>query len=190
MCRYAYKSYKPHFVCFECRKQFKRPPLEDVLVQQGRLHVLEHLRRASVSATKQARAERSVGTTIARLRREHRELVSRCPQCGAVMADLGLDFKPPRVSAIRSWARLRSMYELGHAWHTCGCNGPGFIPTDATAYAEYLATRARVFAARMRRAERRSGVDTATRAAEARYWSELLAQVQNERKRRRGAITP
>lgn len=36
MCRYANKAYKPHYVCFACRKQFKRPPLEDVLAQQGR----------------------------------------------------------------------------------------------------------------------------------------------------------
>jgi hypothetical protein len=185
MCRYAFKTYKPHFVCFECRKQFKRPPLTDVLAQQGRLEVLKKLQQAGGSATKRASVERSVGTTSEKLRREHRELVSRCPQCGAAMADLGLDFKPPRVSATRAWARIRTMYRLGHAWHTCGCNGPGFVPTDATGYAEYLASRARLFAARVRSAERRAEVDTATRAGEVRYWTELLAQVQNERKRPR-----
>jgi hypothetical protein len=70
------------------------------------------------------------------------------------------------------------MYKLGQTWHTCGCYGAGFIPTDATGYAEYLASRARLFAARVRSAERRADVDTATRAGEVRYWTELLAQVQ------------
>ncbi len=35
MCRYAYKTYKTHFACFECRKVFKKTPIEDYLKQQG-----------------------------------------------------------------------------------------------------------------------------------------------------------
>ncbi len=182
MCRYAYKTYKPHFVCFECRKQFKRPPLTDVLRQQGRIETYKLLQEnARRSPTRLARAEQSTKTTLDALGQEYRKLVSRCPQCGAAMADLGLDFKPPRASAARAWARLRTMYRLDHTWHTCGCSGPGFIPTDATDYAEYLAQRERVFSGRIRSAQRKSTVAPAVRAAEVRYWTRLLEQVRAER---------
>ena len=35
------------------------------------------------------------------------------------------------------------MYKLGHAFQTCGCDGPGFIPTDLEEYSDYLSTRKR-----------------------------------------------
>ncbi len=35
MCRYAIKTYKSHFVCFDCRKSFKKPPIEDLVIQNG-----------------------------------------------------------------------------------------------------------------------------------------------------------
>jgi uncharacterized FAD-dependent dehydrogenase len=35
MCRYALKTYKPHFACFDCRKVFKKTPIEDYLKQRG-----------------------------------------------------------------------------------------------------------------------------------------------------------
>jgi DNA-directed RNA polymerase subunit RPC12/RpoP len=30
MCRYAFKTYKPHYACFQCRKAFKRRLQQDV----------------------------------------------------------------------------------------------------------------------------------------------------------------
>jgi hypothetical protein len=185
MCRYAFKTYKPHFVCFDCRKQFKRPPLEDVLSQQGRLELFRRLERAYSSPKKRAELERSSGTTLAELQRDYRKLISRCPQCKRTMVDLGLDFKPPSATAIRSWARIRTMYKLGHAWHTCGCNGPGFIPTDATDYAEYLNNRARHFSRKIRLALDSSSLDAAARAREVQYWTELVSVVHKETERSR-----
>jgi hypothetical protein len=185
MCRYAFKTYKPHYVCFDCRKQFKRPPLSDVLSQQGRLELLRRFERTYSSKAKRVELERSSGTTLDALKADYRKLISRCPQCKRTMVDLGLDFKPPSITAVRSWKRLRTMYTLGHAWHTCGCNGPGFIPTDATSYAEYLDARARTFAKNIRSALRSRTLDPAARAREVRHWAELLAAVQEELERRR-----
>ncbi len=108
MCRYGFAMYKDHFVCFRCRKQFKRES----------------------------------GTSYERPRAAHVELVPRCPDCRGTMADVGLDFRPPRRLNARAWRRLERVHRMGHAWKTCGCNGPGFIPTDAVGFGEYVSRRA------------------------------------------------
>ncbi len=141
MCRYAFKTYKPHYVCFSCRKQFKRPPLEDVVAQQGRLDVLERLQRSFFDSAARAKAERETGTTLDDLKADHARLVSKCPQCGERMAHLGLDFKPPPSSATKVWRRIETVHRLGHCWCTCGCNGPGFIPNTGPELATYLKDR-------------------------------------------------
>ena len=71
MCRYAGKRYKSHFVCFHCRKQFKRPPVEDVLAQRGTLEKYQRLLAAHLNPLRRERAERSAGTTIGVLRAKY-----------------------------------------------------------------------------------------------------------------------
>lgn len=182
MCRYAFKNYKPHFVCFECRKQFKRPPLVDLLRQSGQASLFERLERYPSRALL-ARAERAAGVTLDKLRSDYRATVSKCPQCGSVMADMGLDFKPPPTSAVRAWARIRGLLKVGFYWHTCGCSGPGYIPTNATDYEAYLGQRAKLFASRLKSARRSKSLDAAARAREGRHWSELLDAIVVEQRR-------
>jgi hypothetical protein len=114
MCRYVHKIYKPHYVCFACRKQFKRPPIEDVLALQGKLWQLRLLRGAHFRAGKRAEAERRTGTSLEALSATYRATISKCPQCRRSMAHLGLDFKPPPSSAVRVWARIHAVHRLGH----------------------------------------------------------------------------
>jgi hypothetical protein len=151
MCRYGFKTYKEHFVCFRCRKQFKRPPIEDVLAMQGRLELYHQFLPFFLDPAERGALERSSGTSFDRVRADHVELVPRCPDCRNTMADVGLDFTPPRRLDVRSWRCLERIHQMGHAWHTCGCNGPGFIPTDAVGFGEYM--------------RRRAAVTTATRGA-------------------------
>jgi hypothetical protein len=190
MCRYAFKIYKPHFVCFDCRKQFKRPPVEDVIEQLGKTKLFKLLQQVHFHAGKRERAEREHGTTLRTLQEECRALVSRCPQCQARMADLGLDFKPPRSTNTRAWTRLRSMYEVGHAWHTCGCNGPGFVPVDAAGYDEYLADTRQLYADRIEAAQKSSKYTPAERAREVRHWTELVARIETLMLKPRGRGKP
>jgi len=182
MCRYAFKTYKPHFVCFECRKQFKRPPIGDVLNQSGKLGLLQRIERARGPAMR-ARIERDAGTTLEGLKRDYRTLVSKCPQCGATMADMGLDFKPPPATSIRAWTRIRALLRVGFTWHTCGCSGPGFIPANATDYHAYLENRAHYFASRLKSVQRSASLDAATRVREAHHWNALLDALSAERDR-------
>lgn len=94
MCRYAFSAYKPHYVCFDCRKMFRRRLLKDID------------------------------------RDKENSIEAKCPQCGGLMADMGLDFKPPRKTDIKAWQNVKDLYNVGITFHSCGCSGPGYIPKD------------------------------------------------------------
>lgn len=53
-----------------------------------------------------------------------------CPQCSNPMQNLGLDFKPPKQSDIKQWAKVKELVDNGFTFASCGCGGPG--PRPAT----------------------------------------------------------
>lgn len=55
---------------------------------------------------------------------------AKCPQCGKLMANMGLDFAAPPKDEVKKWEHLRNLYEVGITFHSCGCTGPGYIPRD------------------------------------------------------------
>lgn len=55
---------------------------------------------------------------------------AKCPECGGMMANMGLDFASPKKSDIKTWKHLATLYHVGITFHSCGCSGPGFIPRD------------------------------------------------------------
>ncbi len=140
MCRYAYNIYKLHYVCFGCRKQFKRPLLQDVLRHQGTSGVLRLL-RGPISAGAVQAAESRTGNSVAELVAAYEAQIPVCPQCGAAMENLGRDFKPPRTSAVRAWEQIEAIHRRGHYWGSCGCDGAGFIPTTRRELRTYLEMR-------------------------------------------------
>jgi hypothetical protein len=52
-----------------------------------------------------------------------------CPECGRPMADMGLDFKPPRRNDVEHWEVVAFLFRRGFAYHSCGCSGPGYRPS-------------------------------------------------------------
>ncbi len=64
-----------------------------------------------------------------------------CPDCGALTANMGKDFKAPPRKELKAWQHLRLLYSVGIAFHSCGCNGPGYVPADAGQLANSLAAR-------------------------------------------------
>jgi len=60
---------------------------------------------------------------------EGAEVPAPCPQCGKPMADLGLDFKPPRRDAVEHWEVVEFLFRHGVGYHSCGCSGPGYRPS-------------------------------------------------------------
>jgi hypothetical protein len=52
-----------------------------------------------------------------------------CPECGEPMANMGLDFKPPRQTAKAHWEVVEFLFRNGVGYHSCGCSGPGYRPS-------------------------------------------------------------
>lgn len=63
---------------------------------------------------------------------------AKCPECGSLMANMGLDFKSPAKSDDKQWAHIKDLYTVGITFHSCGCSGPGYIPQDRRAIISYL----------------------------------------------------
>ncbi len=65
-------------------------------------------------------------------------IAAKCPQCGELTANMGLDFESPKKDNIKAWHHLKALYAVGITFHSCGCNGPGYIPKDKERIMAYL----------------------------------------------------
>lgn len=63
---------------------------------------------------------------------------AKCPQCGNILADMGLDFKSPPKDDLKAWKHVAELYISGITFHSCGCSGPGYIPRDKEALLKHL----------------------------------------------------
>lgn len=63
---------------------------------------------------------------------------AKCPECRNLMADMGLDFASPKKEDVKKWEHLKSLYAVGITFHSCGCNGPGYIPNSKEKLLEYF----------------------------------------------------
>ena len=56
------------------------------------------------------------------IKRTHEDSIeAKCPECGTLMANMGLDFESPKKNNINEWNHLRSLYSVGITFHSCGC---------------------------------------------------------------------
>jgi hypothetical protein len=78
--------YKPHFVCFDCRKHFK---LRDERV--------EAYWRGRTGATTTAAPTRD-------------DVGARCPDCSGLLQPVCACFEAPRRTQLRRWKQLRDRY--------------------------------------------------------------------------------
>lgn len=181
MCRYAqFGPYKRHYACFACRKAFKHPPIEDFLERRGLGWAHRQLRLVQGCQAALQRREEELGRRLADLEAEWRDATRACPQCGAEMIDLGLDFKPPPQSDAKAWNTLQGMHRAGHAFHTCGCDGPGWIPVSTSEYRDYLASMRKCYEEQRESCLRSSVLSPEAKQEAARYWSDRIAAVVQE----------
>lgn len=66
------------------------------------------------------------------------ETPAKCPECGDVMADIGLDFESPKKKDLKAWNHISKLYQVDITFHSCGCQGPGFIPSDTDEMIEHF----------------------------------------------------
>ncbi len=181
MCRYAmYGPYKRHFACFKCRKAFKQPPVSDYLGVQGLSFAFSELSRVQHHPNTLQRREGELGVTLAEIESRYVDAIHKCPECSEPMIDMGLDFKPPRQADTKAWRNLHGMYRVGHAFHTCGCDGPGWIPVSSADYAAYLADRKQRYDVQLNRIQNSDEMDGSQKRDAATYWQSRLAAVDAE----------
>lgn len=181
MCRYAIRGpYKSHFVCFSCRKAFKQPPISDWLAVRGRGFAYDELHRLWSDRPSLERLESALGIRLADLENEYRDAGQRCPECDEPMIDMGLDFKAPKQSDDKAWRNLRGMYRVGHAFHTCGCNGPGYIPTSTADYRRYLDDKRDAYAAELRRVRESTNLSSEAKREAGDHWLHGIAAIDAE----------
>jgi len=65
-------------------------------------------------------------------------IAAKCPDCGKLTASMGYDFKSPKKNDVKAWEHLANLYEVGIAFHSCGCNGPGYIPVNSEELIKHL----------------------------------------------------
>lgn len=91
---------------------------------------------------------------------------AKCPQCGELMANMGLDFESPKKSDIKAWNHLRDLYSVGITFHSCGCSGPGYIPKDKSALIEHFEELLQGFQANLKFWQRENGAKSKEEVAE------------------------
>lgn len=137
MCRYAFKKYKPHYVYFECRKTFKQPIFEDNVIQNGDWDLYKQA-YLNYDSEKAKRFRKENTNLIIQFEQQYHNKKYKCPDCSTEMNNIGFDFKAPKKDKVKEWEIIQSMYKLGNTFHTCGCDGPGYIPQKSVDFLNYL----------------------------------------------------
>jgi DNA-directed RNA polymerase subunit RPC12/RpoP len=100
---------KDHYVCFDCRKSFKRPSFRFVPAQ-----------------TLRSEDHHSFSRHI--LMRLNQSVV--CPNCGHFSRFAGRDFKAPKMRDVKAWELVRSFLDSGRTYY-CGTSTERDVLRDA-----------------------------------------------------------
>ena len=184
MCRYAISGpHKCHYACFSCRKAFKQPPIDDYFASRGQ-NRNAYAELAEVWRTgdkyELQRRESVLKARLEELEGEYRAAVRKCPECGEPMVDMGLDFKAPRQADAKAWRIVQGMCKTGHAFHTCGCVGPGWIPQSSSDYSAYLEKYKSIYSNELRFVQNRQDLANERKKEAAEYWATRIEAIELE----------
>jgi hypothetical protein len=172
--------YKRHYTCFSCRKAFKQPPIEDYLDSRGRCYVYKQLQHLWANKKVLQLRENELGHRLSDLEQEYRNATHKCPECSGQMIDMGLDFKPAKQSDAKAWKTLQGMYRVGHTFHTCGCNGPGWIPKSTSDYRNYLASTKKHYEELLKQVQRTCKLSPEGKKEAAEFWTSRIEAIDRE----------
>ena len=179
MCRYAGKTYKSHYVCFKCRKSFKQPDASDII---------KRIRKEKVYHEPDGKSLRKVGYIFTKAEtNELQKIVSdiesrtiKCPECSSVMTDLGKDFKAPKKTAVKEWQIVESLFKTGKCFHSCGCDGIGYIPKNPKDYEAYLNDILKTYQEYLISCQNTSMEKFPKKIEEINYWSDRIQKIKTE----------
>lgn len=174
MCRYSGRTYKHHYCCFRCRKSFKQSSLYDIHTRlRKELTGVPVNKRESILYRKEdTRLEQAME------KMENRSV--KCPECGSLMADLGLDFKAPKKTAVKEWSIIEGLYRIGKSFYSCGCNGIGYIPQDKSSYEEYLKEKHEKYKGQLVACRQMNETEVPDKKERISYWSEKVSVIEKE----------
>lgn len=184
MCRYAEKTYKSHYACFQCRKVFKQPDAYDIL---------KRIRKEKIYHEPDGKSIRKVGALFTKaqcdqldgLISEIESRIIKCPECSSTMADLGKDFKAPPKTAVKEWKIIESLFKIGKSFHSCGCDGIGYIPQNPKDYEIYLKAALHSYQESLASYQNRSIEECADKMEAVNYWSDKITNIKDEMIRQR-----
>lgn len=178
MCRYATKTYKSHYSCFKCRKSFKQTNTDDILsrIKKDKIY---HQPDGNI---------RNVGDIFTKAKKEELdalivEINSRqikCPECGSLMADLGWDFKAPKKTAVKEWKIVEGLFTIGKCFHSCGCDGIGYIPQNPKDYEQYLKNALDEYTNNILSCQNKSHEEFPEKREYINFWTEKISDVKAE----------
>lgn len=178
MCRYAQKTYKSHYVCFKCRKSFKQPDAYDIIKRIEKEKVYHEpgksVRNVGYAFTKAGTQE------LEKIVSEIENRTIKCPECSSMMADMGKDFKAPKKTALKEWKIIESLFKTGKCFHSCGCDGIGYIPENPKDYETYLNNILKTFQEYLAACQKTPIEKCPEKNEEIKYWSDNIQKIKTE----------
>ena len=149
MCRYGFHTYKQHYLCFNCRKQFKQyTPFEKMGKDLSDRYIKLDKKNKGEYRLPKYHGDYDRNNPVILLTPEEKieyDALTKqyysdqlCPQCRCAMANVGLDIKAPKMTDKAAWKALEESYALGYTFRSCGCSGPGLVPIDKNEFKAFL----------------------------------------------------
>lgn len=122
--------------------------------------------------------------------REEQMVEAKCPQCGELMANMGLDFEAPKQKDQKQWEHIRDLYTVGITYHSCGCYGPGYIPKSSESLISYFQETLKRYQVNLEFYRKRIEPKTEKEHVrdEAKNWNEIT-KIPYERRPEKGSIS-
>ncbi len=197
MCRYGFHRYKNHYLCFNCRKQFKKLDAFDVMgkdLTDRYVHLEQKVSGRYQLPKYNPKYDRN-NPIIQPMDEEQAEYeglrkqyfgAKICPECSQPMAYVGKDIKAPKMRDKEAWKTLQNSYTMGYTFHSCGCGGPGFVPKDKEQYKAFLEKNLASYRDGLKKSEVQlaTGIkDTSLWNADKFYWHERIDKIEAELKK-------
>ncbi len=116
---------------------------------------------------------------------------AKCPECGNLTADMGLDFESPRKDDHKSWEHTKNLFMVGVTFHSCGCIGPGYIPKSFEQLLELLMKKKQTYIANLRFwLNRNEANNKAEMKSEIAATADFNGQIPSQLKTKRGYVKP
>ncbi|MEM7456347.1 MAG: hypothetical protein AAF456_18520 [Planctomycetota bacterium] len=159
---------------------FKQPPIVEYLAVQGLGYAYNELMLIRHHAASLQRRERELNMTLEDIESKYLNSTHKCPVCSEPMIDMGLDFKPPRSSDTKAWRNLRGLYRVGHVFHTCGCDGPGWIPVSTSEFKDYLLDRRQRYSQNLAGVQQSTELNSEQKFDGANFWQSRVDAINSE----------